>query len=200
MNPAIQYDVLVSDVRRVETDVLALKYSDVLMGAGEAVASAMGLKSVVLQKLIPDVGLVYPFPSGGKISASQVLFMHTQDIDAYDYDQARLFGKGVTLAMMNRFPELSHLSMIVPGADFGLEADRAFESQWLGCEEAFKEGPAERALKRISFVDREQKKVDLYQQTLARLEPKQVPCSEAGGPTPRLREACGTSPVPVSRC
>lgn len=92
MKRNIDVSVRTGDIRQIDADVVALKYSQELIGAAQAVAQALGKTSSDMPALLPSLGSTHLFPGRGLIQARHALFLSVVPLRSFDYAEVRQFG------------------------------------------------------------------------------------------------------------
>ncbi len=182
-------DVVQGDALQFDADVLAVKDA----------SSSGGLDAVVRRKL-KDGGLLqasrsflaagqYRLWPGDKISrAGTILMIGTPSVFELHYAQLRDLGTLFLEALWREKLEISHLATTVHGVQtaLGLDEIEAFRSLLLGISDAYEAGHYPSTLKRITFVERNEKRAlrlkDALQQFLPSGVSRKQPSAVMSGP------------------
>ncbi len=198
MKRNIDVSVRTGDIRQIDADVVALKYSQELIGAAQAVAQALGKTSSDMPALLPSLGSTHLFPGRGLIQARHALFLSVVPLRSFDYAEVRQFGFDALKSLVTAAPQTRHLAMTVQGAGFGLNPARALHSELQGCIEAIGAGLFPPGLERITFVDRNSQQVKDLEAALSKMLPGQSIETDAPDPPTGTRRALPEEHAPAS--
>ncbi|MBN1120886.1 MAG: toll/interleukin-1 receptor domain-containing protein [Anaerolineae bacterium] len=164
----IPIEVVNEDALSFDADVLALKYSRAYHGVAIAVNNTLtknghpGLSEV--QPLAGEV--VYVDPEG-IIAAKQLLVVGTPRLREVDYMGIRELGYNFVAALQIAPEPVTHMAVTLHGAGYGLDTREAFRAELLGIAHAINDGEYPPTLKKITFIERRENRVDVMADELA---------------------------------
>jgi len=173
MVEAVQGDAL-----RYKADVLAVKNAPTSGGLGAQV-----------RKRITDGGELLPkadeyriFPGRGVTNTEYVLMVGAPPIFSLRYPQLRDLSRRFLEALWDAGLDAEHLATTLHGVrtGSGLDEVEAFRALLLGMADAYDAGHYPPTLKRISFVEQDENRVQLMQDALLRFLPDAPPPLESG--------------------
>lgn len=173
MKRHISISVRTEDIRQINADVVALKYSQELVGAALAVAQALDITNSNMSSVLPSVGSSYLFAGQGLIHARQALFISVVPLKSFDYAEVRQFGYDVLNSLVATAPETRHLAMAVQGIGYGLDPAKALQSELQGCIDAINSALFPRGLAQITFTERSAQKASELNAVLVKILPEQ---------------------------
>lgn len=100
-----------------------------------------------------------------KLRAKKVLFVGVVPLNDFGYDEIREFSK-YSLKVLGEFSGAKHIAMTVHGVDYGLDEQEAFLSQLGGLLDATRSNLAPSKLKRITIVERNERRADRLREIL----------------------------------
>jgi hypothetical protein len=167
----VRIEVVEGDVLSCTADVLALKHANGLFGADAAVHA----------RLVATLGAPPPLPeqtgahrfvdSSGAIEAKRVLFVGVGPLGDFVYGPIRAFAARVLAVVADEAPLTRHVALTIHGPGFGLDEVEAFKAELGGVADAVAAGRIAPALERVSFVERNSRRVRRLRDTLAQLLP-----------------------------
>jgi len=155
MNGGLTVEIVNTDAKQFEADVLALKYAQHHFGLDEAVANLLkneGHEALAHDQ--PPEGEFRFIPSHGVIRAPNLLIVGIQPIHQFTYGSVRELGYRFLSSLVESREPIRHLAATLHGVGFGLEVVEAFRAELLGMADAFSKGQHPPALERISIVER----------------------------------------------
>jgi len=151
-----------ADILDFTCDVLILKYAQAFYGADALVAQVLQKKSKI-SRLQPGEHLY--FPSMNKLRPKKILFVGVVPLYQFAYDEIREFST-YSLKVLGDFSGTEHIAMTVHGVDYGLDEQEAFLSQLAGLLDATSSDLAPSELKRITIVEKNQRRADRLREIL----------------------------------
>lgn len=165
----IELAIELGDIKTFSADVLALKYAQNFYGVDRAVADALAEYGVSKDSLRIPTGENIYVDSRGALAAKHVLFVGVPPLKQLSYTEIQAFARDVLRALGAKAPQTRHLVMTVHGGGFGLDEERAFQSQLYGYLEALEKPSLTMGLERISIISNDERKVADLRQMLSRL-------------------------------
>src|SRR6185295_6235474 len=151
-----------ADILDFTCDVLILKYAQAFYGADALVAQVLQKKSKI-SRLQPGEHLY--FPSMNKLRPKKILFVGVVPLYQFAYDEIRECST-YSLKVLGDFSGTEHIAMTVHGVDYGLDEQEAFLSQLAGLLDATSSALAPSELKRITIVEKNQRRADRLREIL----------------------------------
>lgn len=158
MPKVVEFAVIADDVRRVDADLIVLKYAAGFHGADAAVANALVQGSdLSLDQLASQIDAERHFVTQTKqlIQASTVLFIKTPRLAQLHYRQIRDFASCSLNIAAKCTPNAAHIAMTIHGPGFGLDVSVAFLAQLAGLITALAADTFPPTLQGISFVEQD---------------------------------------------
>jgi hypothetical protein len=152
MSRGVRVSVENADALERATDVLALKYAQVLYGVDHAAMQRVG---AVQRIQLPNVGdhTVVRQPPG--VRARTLLMIGTPSIDQFGYREIREFGKrALSVAAAERL-HARELCLTLHGVGFGLDETEALQAELAGVLDALQAGLAEPTLEAVKILERD---------------------------------------------
>jgi hypothetical protein len=169
MPRSLQISVAVGNALQFEADVLALKYAQFLYGVDGAVVERLDEHG--LHARLPKVGESSFHDTQGCIGATHVLFVGVSSLHEFGYTEIREFARKVLLSLSAEAPGVAHVALTIHGPGYGLDEIEAFESEVAGIVDAVTSGEFPRALRVITFVERNAGRAHRLAVALKRLLP-----------------------------
>lgn len=167
---AIKIELVQEDALNFPCDVIALKYARSLYGLDAAVVAS--LESANRKIKLPALGKSVILATEGLLAANSIIFMGVPALREFGYAEIREFGKKVCRQLKTLAPEMQHLALTVNGPGYGLDEVEAFESVLAGIVDAISNNDYPRRLRRVSFVERDSRRVQRLTPVLKNLFPK----------------------------
>jgi hypothetical protein len=165
---SISLEVVQADILTFRADVAAFKYAQQRYGADAAAARALTERGVPAGEIEPTDGEASLVQTRGAIASSWALFVGTPPGRKFRYASIRRLSSATLEELSARLPDAQHVVTTIHGPGFGMDEVEAILSQVAGFVEAMMLGNEPRELRRITIVDRQPKRVDLIQETLAK--------------------------------
>jgi len=185
-------EVAVGDALTFPTDVLAVKHAPRSGGLGAQVRKYLGEDADLLPG--PDEYRMWP---GGRVAkAEYILMVGTGPVASLRYPQLRALGSRFLESLWHAGVAVQHMTTTLHGVrtGAGLDEVEAFRSMLLGLADAYEAGHYPPTLKRITFVEKDENRVRLMQEALARFLPPPPGAEEIAPSAPTLREAFTPTP------
>lgn len=161
---SLTISVVSADIVDVDCDVLVLKYAQGFFGADEFVAEL--LRPGRLEEVSPLPGKYALISSGGKLAASNVLFVGVIPLYQFEYGEIREFAGYSLEILAAQLPDAAHVAMTIHGVGYGLDERESFLAQLAGLFDASRGGNVPSSLKRITIVERNQGRASRLRQIL----------------------------------
>jgi hypothetical protein len=160
--------IVVGDALSYKTDVLALKYAQNFYGVDLAAYKRLPIQR---PKPLPKPGKFVLYDSFSSLGATKVMFLGVQPLVSFGYPEIREFARKVVSLLAVEDPKLSDLALTIHGSGYGLDEIEAFESELAGVIEAISAGDFPRALRAVTFVERDPRRGERLTAALRRLLP-----------------------------
>lgn len=158
------------DALAFDADVLVLKYAQALYGVDAAVADIFEESGHPLHFPVPMQGVVFVKSVNG-ISAEYVLFVGVSPLRKFGYGEIRGFARKALSSLAGKAPRTEHVALTLHGPGYGLDEVEAFESEVAGLMDAVRDGDLPESLTAITFVERNQGRVQRLSEVLSELLP-----------------------------
>ena len=154
----IELAVITADVTWVQADLLALKHAGGFYGADAAVAQAISEGN---EEAMQDFANTtqekgyFCIDTHEKIRSCRVLFLRTNSLRNFRYEQARSFSENAIRIASKIVDDASHIAMTIHGPGVGLDPSIAFLAQIGGILQALATRTYPNSLEGVSFVERD---------------------------------------------
>jgi len=150
----IEFTIQQGDIRKIEADVVALKYSREFRGADMMVALQLAAVAGIAQtELQPAIGEYAYVETLGAIAAHNVFFYGMEGPRLITYQLIRDLATKTLGVLGEIAPETRHLAMTIHGPNFGLDEVEALLSQFAGYMDALESSEFPSALEKITIVE-----------------------------------------------
>lgn len=166
MSQAVEFTIVVDDIRAFSADVVVLKHAQGFLGADKAVAHELYLAGIGNEKLACRPEEYRFVDSRGGIQAGHVLYVGMPPISQIDYQQIKEFAARSLLILQSEAPQARHVALTIHGPGFWLDEVESFLAEFQGCLESLQMGAMPAALERITIVERNGKRVERLRQAL----------------------------------
>jgi hypothetical protein len=171
-------EVVYGDALEYEADVLAVKDTPQFSGVDVQITHRMKAKNLhPEQRFLEDGSYLI---SGQQVTrAKQVLYTST-DFDAYgeyyiNYTWLRKLGRRFLENLWEAGETVRHLAMTIHGPGLGLDEIESFRSLLLGLTDAYAANHFPPSLERVTFVDRNEKRVQRLREALQHFLSSETP-------------------------
>ncbi|MCP5265135.1 MAG: hypothetical protein H6934_03445 [Burkholderiaceae bacterium] len=171
--------VVCADATAFQADALVLKFAQDLYGADKAafVRLTPSQRAVPL----PAIGGHVIHQSRGALGARVVVFLGVPPLRGFGYGEIRDFTRRAIETVVDEVGDAQHVALTIHGPGYGLDEIEAFESGLAGVVDGVASS-ANRAIGRVTFVERNRGRAERLSAALARLLPRsRIPGSSAGG-------------------
>ena len=158
------------DVLSYAADVLVLKYARQLYGADLAVHTRLHAAGI---------NLVFPPENEWSVAGTKraiitpkVIFVGVASLYVLNYPQIRDFGRMAIAAVADLAPDAQHIALTLHGPGYGLDEAEAFESELGGILEGLRVGRVSPRLRRITFVEFDDRRALRLAEQLRQLLPE----------------------------
>jgi len=149
----IPIKVVNTDALQIDTDILVLKHAQDLFGVDWKVFSKLSKLQLISGEALPDYGDFLKTDTYGTITAKEVLFVGTEPLYKFRYQNIREFAYRALAHLGETSPEIERICFTIHGAGYGLDEIEAFESEIAGLVDAISQGKFPQKLKEIVIVE-----------------------------------------------
>lgn len=177
MKLTVAIDIVHGQADTYETDVLMLKYSPRAGGYDQHLKSALKkLGDSRLAEATPDIGEYVLFDAHPNYGASYFLVVGTVSVFDLGYAAIRTLAHDMLASLYKAGLDVKQVSTTLHGVNIRSANDEveAFRSLLLGFADAFEMGQVPPHLEKISIIEREERRVDLMREALAKFIPPSV--------------------------
>lgn len=161
-----------SNIVNLACDVIVLKYAQGFYGADKTVATI--INETYPQNISPTPNESVLLPSRGAVTARQVLFIGTNRLYEFGYEQIREFSFRAIQILSQDMPSVKHVGMTIHGVGYGLDERESFFAQLAGLLEAIKNKVMPPFLERITIVELNKARAQRLKQFLQNQHLKEV--------------------------
>jgi hypothetical protein len=147
-------------------DVLILKYARYLYGLDRAVFQLLTRGQEPMENLLPDIGSYAVFNTNGKLSANQVMFIGTNRLGVFHYNEIRLFARQALEFCASKADKATTIALTLHGVNYGLDEKEALYAEIIGLSEAISSGKFPRSLQFIYILERDEDRAHRLLETL----------------------------------
>ena len=149
----IEIDIQITDVLKIKTDVLVLKYAQVFYGVDSVVFSRLGTLHKKVEGKLPRPNDFLLLESLGGLGAEYVLFAGVVDVLQFRYKEIRDFSFRSLQYLSKIKPDVKHICLTLHGASYGLDETEAFEAELAGLVDAITKGLHPASLRKITIAE-----------------------------------------------
>ena len=149
----IEIDIQITDVLKIKTDVLVLKYAQVFYGVDSVVFSRLGTLHKKVEGKLPRPNDFLLLESLGSLGAEYVLFAGVVDVLQFRYKEIRDFSFRSLQYLSKIKPDAEHICLTLHGASYGLDETEAFEAEIAGLVDAITKGLHPASLRKITIAE-----------------------------------------------
>ena len=149
----IEIDIQITDVLKIKTDVLVLKYAQVFYGVDSVVFSRLGTLHKKVEGKLPRPNDFLLLESLGSLGAEYVLFAGVIDVLQFRYKEIRDFSFRSLQYLSKIKPDAEHICLTLHGASYGLDETEAFEAEIAGLVDAITKGLHPASLRKITIAE-----------------------------------------------
>jgi len=149
----IEIDIQITDVLKIKTDVLVLKYAQVFYGVDSVVFSRLGTLHKKVEGKLPRPNDFLLLESLGSLGAEYVLFAGVVDVLQFRYKEIRDFSFRSLQYLSKIKPDVEHICLTLHGASYGLDETEAFEAEIAGLVDAITKGLHPASLRKITIAE-----------------------------------------------
>lgn len=171
-NRKVEIAVVNGDATSVDADVLVLKYAQQHFGLDRFVSQKIIRLGVSEELFSPPDGTVNYFLARGGISANNILVVGVKSLYEFSYQDIRRFSRAALEELKSSGEKIDHILFTLHGAGYGLDEIEAFESEVAGLIDSITSGTFPATLKKISIVERNERRAKLLIKNLMDLIPK----------------------------
>ena len=144
------------DALEHRADVLVLKYAQSLHGVDMAAARALQID----EALLPAPDGHRTVDTGGRLGVPSVIFVGVERLRELDYGGIRNFAERGMGAVARDVPDAEEVAFTLHGVNFGLDEVEACKAELAGLLDAIRRSDLPDSLRRISFVERDARRVE----------------------------------------
>lgn len=170
----IPITVLSNDALVIQTDVLVLKYAQMLFGVDYAVTNRLSKLHTDLNSSLPKFGNFLRIDTFGALGAKEILYVGVEQLFEFRYQNIREFAHRALAHLAETSPQTETVCFTLHGAGYGLDEIEAFESEIAGIVDALSKGEFPKNLKQIMIVEIDKSLADRLNQALKELFPQGV--------------------------
>jgi|tagenome__1003787_1003787.scaffolds.fasta_scaffold20441851_1 hypothetical protein len=137
-------------------DILILKYARALYGLDRAVVNLLAEDVGRIGNSLPDIGDCAVFDTNGKLPAKQVIFIGTNGIWDFNYNDIRIFAKKALEFCAVKADRAKTIAITLHGVGFGLDEREALYSEIIGLYEAILLSNIPKHLEFIYILERDE--------------------------------------------
>lgn len=154
---SIEFAIQQGDIRQFQADVVVLKHARNFYGADRAVAEALEVSGVPLEKIQPDVGKYVLIETQSSIVATYALFIGVKKLTEMTYEDICQLSatalRSLAIEDATLASKVSHLAMTTHGPGFGLDVNESLLAQFRGLLDGIARRQMPPSLKQISIVE-----------------------------------------------
>lgn len=194
----VKIEIIRDDVISAKADVLILKHAQSFHGADESVYLRLTQASVCgPNEIHPELGQEVLVASEGAVAATNVLFLGTQRIREFRYEEIWHFAKRAIETLAKRLPDVQTIATTVHGAGYGLDIAESFRHMIFGFQQGLTSHPL-KGLKRIVFVERNARRFEMLESAVGNFE-LVLPSADRSLSSTKSPNSPPPSPPPTSK-
>ncbi len=163
---SVQLMLANANIMTYPADVVAFKYAQAFHGADGHAAALLRNEGIEESEYTPYEGEFSLIDSRGALASPKVLFVGTSILRGIGYEGIHTLAVNALRALQKQAPGTEHLVMTFHGGNFGLDETEAALSQIRGLIAAIGAGQYPPKLKRITIVERTEKRFNRLRRRL----------------------------------
>ncbi|MBN1564750.1 MAG: hypothetical protein JXA10_12965, partial [Anaerolineae bacterium] len=176
VNLGFEIEVVQGDALEYEADVLAVKYSPRSGGLDAQIRKKLNNAGYTEAKQQLEPGVYQLWPGDTIARTKQILIVGSPSIFDLHYVQLRELGRNFLTALWEAGTDVEHLLTTAHGIQTALALDEieAFRSLLLGIADAYEAGQYPPTLRRITFIESNESRANLFREALNRFLPTET--------------------------
>jgi hypothetical protein len=151
----MEFSIVVGDIKRLDVDVIAVKYSEDFWKVDEDVTAL-----IKAANRSPGIDEYAYIATGGRVGARAALFVGVPPVGVFTYEHARRFATRVLELLAVEAPDTHSVAMTVSGVSADMDEIETGLALFGGILDSLHSGQLPRALERVVIVDKDARRVD----------------------------------------